>query len=187
MRRPLARAMRELCVARDITAFARLLGLQRSDPARERLDALRNKHGLSDGDPLWDMLAIVEGFCAELRADSVAQSPSASLPEPSPSDLRSPVLWRIAVIGSAGAALQTFALAASFAAGTRMAHVSDPLSGVLAVPAGWVVFVLLLPLLTALACLGWRARRTEPAIGWSLIVCGVGTAVAVFAVLWRLL
>lgn len=50
--------------------FARLLGLQRTADARERLHALRGKYALTENDPIWELVSVLEDFCADLRAES---------------------------------------------------------------------------------------------------------------------
>jgi hypothetical protein len=94
--------------------FARLLGLQRTANARERLHALRQRYALTDDDPVRELVAVVEQFCAELQAEARAGS-SIRAPDQALalSDARTRVRRRIVVLCSAGAALQTFLLATS--------------------------------------------------------------------------
>ena len=173
--------------------FTRLLGLQRKPNARERLMELRNKYALTENDPVWELVAVVEDFCADLQAeaaDRLATVQLGSAPDtssaPTSSDL---TRWRVAVLGSAAAAAQTLLLAGSFALGAgAVQHArANLLIATLTVPVGWVAFALLLPLLGALTYLGWRSRRTEPAIGWTLTLVGLGASCSTFMALWRLL
>ena len=168
-----------------LSSFATLLGLQRNIPARDRLIALREKHALPEDDPMWDVVAVVEEFCAALHAQTTANTIAASAPA---KDARRAVQqpWRIAALGSAAAAIQTLLLALSFAAGAH-ANIESPFGAALAVPAGWVIFILIVPLIAALAYGGWTERRREPAIGWTILLCGVASVVALFVALWRAL
>jgi hypothetical protein len=181
----------------NLAPFARLLGLQRSAHARERLHELRQRHALTDHDPVWELVAVVEEFCADLKseipnhtADAASEGalpPTAANATAPQRSLQSAALWRIAALCCAGAALQTCALAASFYLGTCTTRGTIVLTAALSVPAGWIMFTLLLPLLWTVAYLGWRNRRIEPAIGWTLATLGTTATAALFVTLWRLL
>ena len=170
--------------------FARLLGLQRTADARERLHALRGKYALTENDPIWELVSVLEDFCADLRAESHSSAPSESAPNVQPSTSTSESTlhpWRIVALCSAGAALQTLLLALSFVAGAHTTHMAAALPSALAVPVGWVMLVLFVPLLGGLTIFGWRARRREPAIGWTLAICSAASIAAYCTALWRLL
>lgn len=167
--------------------FARLLGLQRTADARERLHALRQQYALTDNDPIWELVTVVEEFCAELRTEthstpSPESAPSTQVTTPPPI-----YPWRVAALCSAGAALQTLLLAMSFVAGVHTTHVDQWLPHALSAPIGWVMLVLIMPLLGGLISFGWRARRREPVIGWTLTVLSAACIAAYCTALWRIL
>jgi hypothetical protein len=175
----------------NLDRFARLLGLQRTSDMRDRLHAVRTKYALHEDDPVWDLVAAVEEFCANLISEFHVElarltSPSSDIPSEPQHAMRSPHLWRVAVLCGAAAAAQTLCLAASFYLGTRAA--SDHIfTGALGAPVGAIAFVLATPLLAAIVYLGWRTRRAEPAVGWSLMLAGAGLLGALGAALWWLL
>jgi hypothetical protein len=173
----------------NLNPFARLLGLQRTADARERLHALRQQYALTDNDPVWELVAVVEEFCVELKAEAArAGSPLAPLDHaPAPPAAITQDRRRIVVLCSAAAAVQTFLLAAAAYLGAHATLGDNWLGTALSVPAGWVMFVLLLPLFAAVTFLGWRARHAEPAMGWTLVVCGTAASAGMFVTLWRAL
>jgi hypothetical protein len=92
----------------NLDRFARLLGLQRTATMRDRLHAVRSKYALHEDDPVWDLVAAVEEFSANLISEfhvelaRLTSSPSNIPPEPQQA-LRSPHLWRVAVLCGANA------------------------------------------------------------------------------------
>jgi hypothetical protein len=169
--------------------FARLLGVQRTTDARERLHALRQRYALTENDPVWELVAIFEEFCVELKLEA-ARSGAPTLPPDhaeTPSGSRALDRRRIFVLCSAGAALQTFLLAIAAYVGAHMTLGAGWLGAALSVPAGWVMFALLLPLLATVTFLGWRARHAEPAMGWTLVLCGTSASATLFVTLWSAL
>jgi hypothetical protein len=63
-----------------------------------------------------------------------------------------------------------------------------PLGAVLAAPAGWLMFLLLLPVAAAWVRGGWAAARHREdlrvrAVGWVMLVGSIGLVVAALAVL----
>jgi hypothetical protein len=149
------------------TPFSFLLTRQRSRQQRERLHELRDKCGLTDDDALWGFVAVVEAYCDELQSranvpPSAAESPTTT------------VRW---LFLSLGAAAQTAALALAYAVGQGAASAA-PRPSWWSVPAGWVVFVLAVPALALVASAGWRARQSDPWLGWGLIALGLIASVA---------
>jgi hypothetical protein len=180
-----------------VNPFARLLGLQRSARTRDRLLELRSKHALTEDDPIWDLVSVVEQYCADLREQNMATQASpapsmASATTPTPSTPSSPPARyraRAAALCCAAAAVQTLVLSVAFMAGATATKTSTKslLVSALTLPVGWVVLVLALPLFAGLTTLGWRIRRRESAVGWTLMLAGSVTTVSLGAALWRVL
>jgi hypothetical protein len=175
--------------------FAQLLGLQRAAEVSDRLQALRHKYSLAEDDPVWELAALHADFCVALLAehhpDNVEPANATS------AGVRRSARWRWF---SLGLTVQTFIMALSFLAGSRggspallpsglvQPHVTRSwLFDVLTFPAGWMMLAFAMPLLAHGTRIGWRARYDEPAIGWSLVVCCTGAALASAAALYALL
>lgn len=168
-------------------AFETLLRSQPSAAQRELLHEARRAHALDENDALWGLLQVVEDYCASIRPS--CQPPGqATPPAPpgSPAWVFQPWQW-----ACAGLACQTLALAAAFFVGCNWGHAlpSDTpwVRAMLSVPAGWMMFILTLPVLVQGAWTSWRMRSREGLVGWCLLALFLFTIASCALALWWLL
>jgi len=58
---------------------------------------------------------------------------------------------------------------------------------VLGVPAGWMFFVQILPVLGYVAYYGWRTKHADPAVGWTLLgTAATGCLTIITMLVWLL-
>ena len=170
-------------------AFDTLLRSQSNAAQRELLHEARRAHALDENDALWGLLQVVEDYCATLRPPRSAPEAPAAAPSPpaAPSWVFQPWQW-----ACAGLALQTFVIALAFFVGLNWSHAlpSDTpwVRALLGVPAGWMMFVLALPVLVQGAWTSWRERRRGGVVSWCLLAVFVfAIASSALALCWLLL
>jgi hypothetical protein len=194
--------------------FKALLGRAVKREDRERLSKLRTALRISPNDAVWDVMialdyhlqlynavpreiaretdkAVVElrGLVDAVRAreksghGGVAEGVAAAA-------VISPAT--VAVTGAIGIAFGGLCTAAGYLMAGRGRPpwgAKGPLGAFLGAPAGWLVFVLLLPAASKGVRAGWAATRSHGelrvrAVGCALLVASVGLVVAGLAVLW---
>ncbi len=195
--------------------FNALLGraLRRED--RDRLEKVRTALGIRANDAVWDVMialdyhlqlysAVPKQLAAE-RQKLVAELGALVAPvgergtgASKPWELRgdrkpSPWPWRGqgALLAAAAVGFGAICIAAGWTMAGRGRHpwgAAGPLGAVLGAPAGWLMFLLLLPAASAWARGGWAAARHREdlrirAVGWLLLVTSVGLVAAALAVL----
>jgi hypothetical protein len=157
-------------------AFQTLLESQTTPEQRERLHRARQELALSSGDAIWGFVQVVQDYCASLGPGR-QPDPISSAPKPT-------WVFRPWQLVSAGLALQTLALSCAFCIGQHWSsapiHRStvDWVRAVLAVPAGWMLFLHVLPLLAQGAWASWLARKHDRLVGWALLCLFVGAIAA---------
>ena len=189
-----------------------LLGRVPSKADRERLTKVRDALGIRSTDAVWDIMIALD-YHLQLYADvpnkiaeqtRVAAVELGRIVEGAKRRERSGRGEFVASIGvptaSPAAAAAVGAVAVAFggiciAAGYLMAGrgrppwgTMGPLGSVLGAPAGWLAFVLLLPVASRWVRAGWRAARSHDglrvrAVGWVLLVGSVALIVAGLGVL----
>ena len=195
--------------------FNALLGraLRRED--RDRLAKVRTALGIRANDAVWDVMialdyhlqlysAVPKQLAAE-REKLVAQLGvlQASLSERGSGVAKTwglrggakPAAWpwrgQLALFAAAAVGFGAICIAAGWAMAGRGRHpwgAAGPLGAVLAAPAGWLMFLLLLPAAVAWARAGWMAGRCREdlrvrAVGWMMVAGSIGLVVAALAVL----
>jgi hypothetical protein len=182
-------------------AFKALMGRMPSEEERRRLAKVKDALGIRSADAIWEVMValdyhlqlyttIPEKIAGETRkaVDELRSlvdgqkrgrrhDPSISVPAAA----WSPAV--AAVLGAVGVAFGGICVAAGY----LMAERGRPpwgapgaLGAVLGAPAGWLVFVLLLPAATRWVQAGWRAARSRQslrvrAVGWGLIALSLAT------------
>lgn len=195
--------------------FKAFLGRLPTAGDRQRLEKVRAGLGISPNDAVWDVMIALDyhlQLYAQIpkqiadEADKAAGRVRALLQSITrePSLPRAGVTASSASIAAPRASLTTLgavvAAAVAFgslciAAGYAMANRGGPpwgaegeLGAVLGAPAGWLVFVLLLPIASRWVRVGWAASRSRDGFrvrlaGWGLMLVSVGLIVAGLAVL----
>ena len=195
--------------------FNALLGraLRRED--RERLAKVRSALGIRANDAVWDVMialdyhlqlysAVPKQLAAErekLVTELGALLASVGGREngaPKVGALRDgwkrpvwPWCGPAALLAAAAVAFGAICIAAGWTMAGRGPHpwgAAGPLGAVLAAPAGWLIFLLLLPAASAWARVGWAAARWNEdlrvrAVGWLLLGSSIGLVAAALAVL----
>jgi hypothetical protein len=195
--------------------FNALLGraLRRED--RERLTKVRNALGIRANDAVWDVMialdyhlqlysAVPKQLAAErekLVADVGALLQSVDgrrSGAPNTWGLhggRNSAAWpwggQVALLAAAAVGFGAICIVAGWAMAARGRPpwgAAGPLGALLAAPAGWLMFLLLLPAAAAWARAGWAAARCRAdlrvrMVGWLLLASSVGSVVAALAVL----
>lgn len=158
------------------SAFESLRRAQSSPGARERLHEARRELALQDNDALWGLLQVVQDYRASLGPVPAAPT------EPSPQSAPPEWAFRPWQLMAAALAGQTAALALAFCIGLYWGRGLPPdtswLRAWLGVPAGWMVFLLVMPFLLQGAISSWRARKRDGAVGWLLLCAFCGTLLA---------
>jgi hypothetical protein len=195
--------------------FNALLGraLRRED--RDRLAKVRSALGIRANDAVWDVMialdyhlqlysAVPKQLAAE-RERLVAElgALQASLGDGATSVAKTwslrgggqPAAWpwrgQLALFAAAAVGFGAICIAAGWAMAGRGRHpwgAAGPLGAVLAAPAGWLMFLLLLPVAAAWARAGWAAARHREdlrvrAVGWMMLAGSIALVVAALAVL----
>jgi len=195
--------------------FNALLGraLRRED--RDRLAKVRNALGIRANDAVWDVMIALdyhlqlysavpkqlaaerEKLVAELGTllESVGGRTTGA---PKTWELRGggksaawPWRGQVALLAAAAVGFGAICIAAGWAMAGRGRQpwgAAGPVGAVLAAPAGWLVFLLLLPAAVAWARAGWAAARWNEglrvrAVGWLLLASSIGLVAASLAVL----
>ena len=195
--------------------FNALLGrpLRRED--RDRLAKVRTALGIRANDAVWDVMIALdyhlqlysavpkqlaaerEKLVADLRAlqASLGERGSgvATTWEPRGGGKPAPWAWRgqAGLLAAAAVGFGSICIAAGWAMADRGRHpwgATGPLGAVLGAPAGWLMFLLLLPVEVAWARAGWAAARHREdlrvrAVGWVILAGSIGLIVAALAVL----
>jgi hypothetical protein len=189
--------------------FKALLGRALRPEDRERLLGVRKALGIRPNDAVWDVmialdyhLQLYSAVPRELEAqgkrlvadlgsllvDARKEKP-AGAPRPVPTGNRAapPRDWSAPALTFAAAAVGFGALciAAGYAMAARGIQawgVPGPLGAVLGAPAGWLMFVLLLPVASRWAKMGWVATRAAEnwklrALGWMVLLGSIGFVV----------
>jgi hypothetical protein len=102
-----------------------------------------------------------------------------------------PSLRQAALLGAVAVGYGAICIAAGWAMAGRGRPpwgAAGPLGAVLAAPAGWLIFLLLIPAASAWARAGWAAARSQErvgvrAVGWVVLAISIGLVVAGLAVL----
>lgn len=165
-------------------AFEKLLRRQTSTQAREGLHEARRELGLFDNDALWDLLKLVQDYIASLGP--ARRDTSAAVAPPPPRWVFQS--WQLVC---AGLAVQTAALSVAFFVGLNWGNALPPdtswVRAMLAVPAGWMMFLLAMPVLMQAVVAGWETRKRDGFVGWLLLVSfGVAIAASAIALWWLL-
>lgn len=196
--------------------FNALMGRALRKEDRERLAKVRNALGIRANDAVWDVMialdyhlqlysAVPKQLAAErekLVAELDAVARGVGREERGPGRMTAPnrATYRSGAWLSVAQALALGATAVAFggiciAAGFAMAGRGRPpwgaagaLGAVLGAPAGWLVFLLLLPAAARWVQAGWAAARSHEgfrirAVGWTVVLGSVGLIVAGLAVL----
>lgn len=164
-----------------VDAFDALLRAQPSPEARERLHEKRRELVLNDNDALWGLLQVVLDYQA-----SLGPRPAAPPPAPGPEAVWVFKSWQVLC---ASLAVPTGALALAFCVGLHWGRGLPPatswIRAWLSVPAGWMMFLLVMPFLVQGALSSWRTRKSERTFGWVLL-CAFGCALcaSVTALAW---
>jgi hypothetical protein len=195
--------------------FTALLGraLRRED--RDRLVKVRNALGIRANDAVWDVMIALdyhlqlysavpnqlaaerEKLVAELGAllESVGGQENGAAKVGAFRGGRKSPLWpwrgQAALLAAAAVAFGAICIAAGWAMAGRGPYpwgAAGPLGAVLAAPAGWLIFLLLLPAASSWARIGWAAARWNEdlrvrAVGWVLLATSIGLIAAALAVL----
>jgi hypothetical protein len=196
--------------------FNALMGraLRRED--RERLAKVRNALGIRANDAVWDVMialdyhlqlyaAVPKQLAAEreklvAELDAVARGlgreerGAGRMPVPNRGALQSGPWLSIGQVMAPGATAVAFGgicIAAGFAMAGRGRPpwgAAGPLGAMLGAPAGWLVFLLLLPVAARWVRAGWAAARSHEgfrirAVGWMVVLGSVSLIVAGLAVL----
>lgn len=195
--------------------FKAFLGRLPTAGDRARLEKVRAGLGIAANDAVWDVMIALdyhlqlyaqipkqiadEGDKAAGRVRALLESRTRepSLPRagvtPAATTVASPST-SLTTLGAVVAAAVAFG-GLCIAAGYAMAYRGGPtwgaagrLGAVLGAPAGWLVFVLLIPMASRWVRAGWAASRSRDgfrvrAAGWGLMVVSVGLIVAGLAVL----
>jgi len=194
--------------------FNALLGraLRRED--RDRLAKVRTALGIRANDAVWDVMIALDyhlqlysavpkqlaaerqKLVAELGALQAVGGRGTGAPETW--ELRGggkPGAWswrgQAALLAAAAVGFGAICIAAGWTMAGRGRHpwgAAGPLGAVLAAPAGWLMFLLLLPVAAAWARAGWAAARHREdlrvrAVGWVMLAGSIGLVVAALAVL----
>jgi hypothetical protein len=196
--------------------FNALLGRATTEDERERLLKVRDALGIRANDAVWDVMIALDHHLhlystvrreiiehtdkavAKLRdlAGAIKQEPrrihtlagsKGSAPVPSS---RLACVSPLA-LGAVGVGFGAICIVAGYAMAGRGAPpwgAPGPLGAVLGAPAGWLMFVLLLPVASRWVGMGWRAARSDQArsiraVGWAVSVASVGLIVAGLVVL----
>ncbi len=195
--------------------FNALLGraLRRED--RDRLAKVRTALGIRANDAVWDVMIALdyhlqlysavpkqlaaerEKLVAELGAllESVGGSANGTPKVGALRGGRKGPVWAwwgpAALLCAAAVGFGAICIAAGWAMAGRGRQpwgAAGPVGAVLAAPAGWLVFLLLLPAAVAWARAGWAAARWNEglrvrAVGWLLLASSIGLVAASLAVL----
>ena len=195
--------------------FNALLGraLRRED--RDRLAKVRSALGIRANDAVWDVMIALdyhlqlysvvpkqlaaerEKMVAELGAllESVGGKNNGALKVGAVRGGRKRPVWPwcgpAALLAGAAVAFGAICIAAGWAMAGRGPHpwgAAGPLGAVLAAPAGWLIFLLLLPAVSSWARMGWAAAGRNQdlrvrAVGWVLLAISIGLVAAALAVL----
>jgi hypothetical protein len=195
--------------------FNALLGraLRRED--RDRLAKVRSALGIRANDAVWDVMialdyhlqlysAVPKQLAAE--REKLVRELGALLASVGGNANATPPTWplrgggksgawpgrgQLALLAAAAVGFGAICIAAGWAMAGRGAHpwgAVGPLGAVLAAPAGWLMFLLLLPVAAAWVRGGWAAARHREdlrvrAVGWVMLVGSIGLVVAALAVL----
>jgi hypothetical protein len=194
--------------------FKALLGRAVRREDRERLSKLRTALRISPNDAVWDVMIALDYHLqlynavpkeiaresdkavVELRGlvDAVRRQEKRGHGEVAASAGSRAVISTatIAVTGAIAVAFGGLCIAAGYLMAGRGRPpwgAAGPLGAVLGAPAGWLVFVLLLPVASKGVRAGWAASRSHDglrmrAVGWALVAGSIGLIVAGLAVLW---
>jgi len=182
-------------------AFKTLMGRLPSEEERQRLVKVRDALGIRSADAIWEVMialdyhlqlytAIPDKIGAETRkaidelrrlgggqSSGRRHDPSSSVPGPR---------WNpplAALFGAIGVGFGGICVAAGYLMAERGRPpwgAPGPLGAVLGAPAGWLMFVLLLPAASSWLLAGWRVARSRQslrvrAVGWGLVALSIGT------------
>ncbi len=195
-----------------------LLGRVPSKADRERLAKVRDALGIRSTDAVWDIMIALD-YHLQLYAavpDKIAEQTRSAAVQlgrivegarrnerigvggiVASGDTAAGSPTSIAALGAVAVAYGALCVAAGYLTAERGLPpwgARRPLGAVLGAPAGWLIFVLLLPLASRWVRAGWRAARSHDgrrirAVGWALVVGSVGLIVAGLGVLrlalWR--
>lgn len=192
-------------------AFEVLMGRLPTDDERQRLAKVREALRVRSNDAIWEVMIALDYHLQLYRAvpATIAEETRKAVAElrgivesgkrkqkAQPSSARGTPPVGSPAIGAAVAAAAVAYGAICLAAGYLMAGrarppwgAPGPLGAVLAAPAGWLVFVLLLPLASKWVAAGWRAARSQEgfrvrAVGWAVLagsVALIGAGLAALA------
>jgi hypothetical protein len=181
-------------------AFKALMGRMPSEEERRRLAKVKDALGIRSADAIWEVMIALD-YHLQLYTtipDKIAGETRKAVDElrslvdgrrgrrHDPSISVPPSAWSPAGAAVLGAVAVAFG-GICVAAGYLMAERGRPpwgapgaLGAVLGAPAGWLVFVLLLPAATRWVQAGWRAARSRQsvrvrAVGWGLVALSLGT------------
>ena len=195
--------------------FNALLGRALGREDRDRLAKVRSALGIRANDAVWDVMIALdyhlqlysavpkqlaaerERLVAELGAllASVGGRENGAPKVDALCDGWKRPVWPwcgpAAMLAAAAVAFGAICIAAGWAMAGRGPHpwgAAGPLGAVLAAPAGWLIFLLLLPAASAWARAGWAAARWNEdlrvrAVGWVLLAISVALVAAALAVL----
>jgi hypothetical protein len=184
--------------------FQALMGrvLRRED--RERLGKVRKALGIRANDAVWDVMIAMD---YHLQLYSAVPRELAAQREKLVADLRGlagtsgqesrgarggsrsrlwPFCGESAVRGASAVAFGAICIAAGYSMAARGRPpwgAARPLGHVLGAPAGWLIFLLLLPVASRWVRAGWAAARSHEGhrvrlFGWALLVVSIGLIAA---------
>lgn len=185
-------------------AFEVLMGRRPSEEERQRLTRVRNALGIRSSDAIWEVMIALDyhlqlytaipdkiGGETHKAVDELRKLVEGQRRGRRHDPAMAPTPTRLASAAGAFAAASAVALGGiCVAAGYLMAErgrppwgAPGPLGAILGAPAGWLVFVLLLPAAVRWAQAGWRAGRSTQdlrvrVVGWALMLGSFGLAAA---------
>ena len=190
-------------------AFKTLMGRLPREEERQRLTKVRDALRIRSADAIWEVMialdyhlqlytAIPDKIGAETRKaiDELRRAgggqTSGRRHQPSisvPAARWTPAL--AALLGAIGVGFGGICVAAGYLMAERGRPpwgAPGPLGAALGAPAGWLVFVLLLPAASRGVQAGWRAARSREslrvrAVGWGLVALSIGTIAVGLALL----
>ncbi len=190
-------------------AFKTLMGRLPSEEERQRLAKVRDALGIQSSDAIWEVMIALDYYLQLYTAipDKIGAETRKAVDElkrlgggrssgrhQDRSISVSASRWNpalAALLGASGVGFGAICVAAGYLmAGRGRAPwgAPGPLGAVLGAPAGWLIFVLLLPAASSWLQAGWRAARSRQslrvrAVGWGLVALSIGTIAVGLALL----
>jgi hypothetical protein len=184
--------------------FQALMGraLRRED--RERLEKIRKALGIRANDAVWDVMIAMDyhlqlyaavprelaaqrqKMVSELRSITDGRGQESRRAAGGPLSRLWPFCGESAVRGATAIAFGAICIAAGYSMAARGRPpwgATRPLGEVLGAPAGWLIFLILLPVASRWVRAGWAAARSHEGlrvrlIGWAVLLISIGLIVA---------